>query len=52
MKTVAQGFETRIREQEEAWLSPLGVQQSSTLGTDDAAAGFALAGSREEPSDE
>ena len=32
MKTVAQGFETRIREQEEAWLSPLAVRSYETRG--------------------
>ena len=32
MKTVAQGFETRIREQEEAWLSPLAVRSYKTRG--------------------
>jgi dGTPase len=32
VKTVAQGFETRIREQEEAWLSPLAVRSYETRG--------------------
>ena len=32
MKTVAQGFETRIREQEEAWLSPLAVRSYERRG--------------------
>ena len=32
MKTVAQGFETRIREQEDAWLSPLAVRSYETRG--------------------
>ncbi|HEX7311749.1 MAG TPA: HD domain-containing protein [Gaiellaceae bacterium] len=32
MKTVAQGFETRIREQEEKWLSPLAVRSYETRG--------------------
>ena len=32
MKTVAQGFETRIREQEEAWLWPLAVRSYETRG--------------------
>jgi dGTPase len=32
VKTVAQGFETRIREQEDAWLSPLAVRSYETRG--------------------
>ena len=32
METVAQGFEARIREQEEAWLSPLAVRSYETRG--------------------
>jgi dGTPase len=32
VKTVAQGFETRIREQEEAWLSRLAVRSYETRG--------------------
>ena len=32
METVAQGFETRIREQEDAWLSPLAVRSYDTRG--------------------
>jgi dGTPase len=32
VKTVAQAFETRIREQEEAWLSPLAVRSYETRG--------------------
>jgi dGTPase len=32
VKTVAQGFEMRIREQEEAWLSPLAVRSYETRG--------------------
>jgi dGTPase len=32
VKTVAQGFEARIREQEEAWLSPLAVRSYETRG--------------------
>jgi dGTPase len=32
VKTVAQEFETRIREQEEAWLSPLAVRSYETRG--------------------
>ena len=32
MRTVAQGFEARIREQEEAWLSPLAVRSYETRG--------------------
>jgi dGTPase len=32
VKTVAKGFETRIREQEDAWLSPLAVRSYETRG--------------------
>jgi dGTPase len=32
VETVAQGFEARIREQEEAWLSPLAVRSYETQG--------------------
>jgi dGTPase len=32
VETVAQGFEARIREQEEAWLSPLAVRSYETRG--------------------